>query len=159
MNGSPSPANSRCSIARSLQVLGEKWALLIVRDVQRGYTRYSELRGRLQIAPDVLADRLGKLVDLGVIERHAYRTPGEREREEYRLTAAGIELLPVLAALNAWGDKHVPSGYGPAAIFTDAATGDPVELAFVRPDGRRLELDEVAVVRGPGALEAVPAAP
>ncbi|HXR43681.1 MAG TPA: helix-turn-helix domain-containing protein [Pseudolysinimonas sp.] len=159
MRGSVSPANSRCSIARSLQVVGEKWALLIVRDVQRGHTRFSTLRARLEVAPDVLADRLAKLVELGVLERRGYRTPGERERAEYHLTAAGTDLLPVLAALAAWGDAHVPSGFGPAAIFTDAATGDPVELAFVRADGSRLGLGDVAVVRGPGALEAAPVAP
>ena len=159
MRGSVSPANSRCSIARSLQVVGEKWALLIVRDVQRGYTRFGELRTRLGVAPDVLADRLAKLVDAGVLERRAYRAPGERERDEYLLSEPGTELLPVLAALNAWGDKHVPSGFGPAVLYTDAATGDPVELAFVRADGSRLELGDVAVVRGPGALEAAPVAP
>jgi DNA-binding HxlR family transcriptional regulator len=156
---SVTPANARCSIARSLQVVGEKWALLVVRDVQRGYTRFSELRSRLGVAPDVLADRLAKLVDFGVLERRAYRAPGERERDEYHLTAAGTELLPVLAALAAWGDKHVPSGFGPAAIYTDAATGDPVELSFVRADGSRLALGDVAVVRGPGALEAATVAP
>jgi len=152
----PTPVNDRCSIARSLTVLGERWSLLVVRDVRMGHTRFSDIRARLGVAPDVLTDRLGKLVELGVLERRPYREAGGREREEYVLTRSGEELLPVLASLSAWGEEHLPTGFGPATRYTDAATGRPVHLAFVAEDGRTLGIDEVALVRGPGAIDAAP---
>ncbi|MCX2749823.1 helix-turn-helix domain-containing protein [Arthrobacter sp. MI7-26] len=108
-----SPVNQQCGIARSLEVLGEKWTLLVVRDVRLGFTRFSDIRERLGVAPDVLADRLAKLVDLGVLERRAYRDQGTRTRDEYKLTPSGEELVPVLAALRGWGDRHLPNGLPP----------------------------------------------
>ena len=144
----------RCSIARSLEVLGLKWSLLIVREAMWGRTRFAEFRARLGVAPDVLTDRLGRLVDAGVLERRPYRADGEREREEYVLTEAGHALVPVLAAMNAWGDEYRPSGFGSAAVYTDRETGEPLRLAFLAPDGSERDVSEVAVVRGPGALVA-----
>lgn len=148
----PASIDIRCSIAHSLDVLGQKWTLLIVREAFWGRTRFAEFKQRLGIAPDVLADRLALLVDQGVFERRSYRDEGAREREEYVLTEPGRALLPVLAALNAWGDAYRPTGYGPAAVYTDAASGLPVRLAFLTEDGRELGNEDVAVVRGPGAL-------
>ena len=75
----------RCSIARSLEVLGERWTLLVVREACWGTTRFSEFRRALGVAPDVLADRLGTLVDIGVLERRPYRVEGGRQREELSL--------------------------------------------------------------------------
>lgn len=144
----------RCSIARSLEVLGLKWTLLIVREAMWGRTRFAEFRARLGVAPDVLTDRLARLVDAGILERRPYREDGEREREEYVLTDAGRALVPVLAAMNAWGDEYRPSGFGSAAVYTDRETGEPLRLAFVAADGTVRDVSEVAVVRGPGALVA-----
>jgi DNA-binding HxlR family transcriptional regulator len=147
----PDAATERCSIARSLEVLGQKWSLLIVREAMWGRTRFAEFRSRLGIAPDVLTDRLGRLVDGGILERRPYRDEGEREREEYVLTDAGRALLPVLAAMSAWGDEHRPSGFGPAALYTDRESGAPLRVAFVDADGVERDPAGVAVVRGPGA--------
>jgi len=156
--GMPQTADAtteRCSIARSLEVLGQKWSLLIVREATlRGRTRFADFRAALGVAPDVLTDRLARLVDAGVLERRPYRAAGEREREEYVLTDAGRALLPVLAAITAWGDEHRPSGFGPAALYTDRRTGSPVRLAFLGDDGRELSPDDVAVVAGPGFIGA-----
>ncbi|MEZ0446602.1 winged helix-turn-helix transcriptional regulator [Cellulomonas sp. ICMP 17802] len=151
MTRSLTSVDSRCSIARSLEVLGQKWTLLIVREALAGRTRYAEFRARLGIAPDVLADRLGTLVEHGILERRAYREAGEREREEYVLTEAGRELTPVLVAMLEWGDEHRPTGYGSAALPVDTATGRSVRLAFVADDGREVAAHDVALVRGPGA--------
>ena len=142
-----SEINQHCGIARSLEVLGEKWTLLVVRDVRLGYTRFSDIRTRLGVAPDVLADRLGKLVALGVLERRAYREEGAREREEYVLTPAGTELAPVLAALKQWGDRHVPSMLGPLTREVETATGRPVRVAFVDQGGHEVGIDGVASER------------
>jgi DNA-binding HxlR family transcriptional regulator len=146
--------NPRCSIARSLEVLGEKWTLLVVREAFFGRTRFAEFRERLGVAPDVLADRLATLVDIGVFARRPYREAGEREREEYVLTEEGRALLPVLGAFVQWGDEYRPTGYGPATQYTDARTGAAVRLAFVDPTGAEVALDDIAVVAGPGSLSA-----
>ena len=144
--------DSRCSIARTLEVIGQRWTILVIREAVRGRTRFAEFRTRLGIAPDVLADRLGTLVDHGVLERRAYREAGQRERDEYVLTAAGRDLIPVLAALNAWGDVYAPTGFGPAVVFTATDTGRPVTLTFADPDGVPVPNTGVMVQPGPGAL-------
>lgn len=141
----------RCAIARSLEVLGEKWTLLVVREACWGRTRFSEFREALGVAPDVLADRLATLVEIGVMERRPYRVDGGRQREEYVLTPAGDDLRLVLGALSAWGDEHRP-GTGRGSTFVEAATGEPVRLTFVTTGGRTLGPDEVAAVRPTGDL-------
>lgn len=144
----------RCSIARSLEVLGQKWTLLVLREaVFRGSTRFAQFRQSLGIAPDVLADRLTTLVDAGVMLRRPYREAGERERTEYVLTEAGAALKPVLAAIAGWGDLFAPSGFGPAMTL-ESTDGRPVELAFVDADGRQFPSDEVVAVPGPGMWSA-----
>src|SRR6202165_3150374 len=92
-----------CSIARALDVLGEWWTLLVVREAFRGVRRFDGFVERLGIAPDILSSRLGRLVEHGVLEERAYQ---ERPpRVEYRLTSKGRDLFPVLLALMAWGDR------------------------------------------------------
>lgn len=145
----PTSVNQRCGIARSLTVLGEKWTLLVVRDVQLGITRFSDIRERLGVAPDILADRLAKLVELGVLERRVYRDQGARTRDEYVLTAAGEELAPVLSALQSWGDRHVPIDLEPVWRYVDADTGAPAHVGFIDDAGRELDLDRVGVERLP----------
>lgn len=94
-----------CSIARALEVVGERWTLLIVRDVLAGLCRFDQLQASLGIARNVLAGRLSRLVEEGILERVPYskRPP----RHEYRLTEKGRELEPALTALRRWGDQLV----------------------------------------------------
>lgn len=94
-----------CPIARALEVVGERWTLLIVRDVLVGPRRFDQLQASLGIARNVLADRLNRLVEEGILERVPYskRPP----RHEYRLTDKGRELEPALSALRQWGDQFV----------------------------------------------------
>lgn len=141
----------RCSVARSLEVLGEKWTLLVVREAFYGATRFSDFQDRLGIARDVLAARLSTLVEFGVLERRAYRESGERERTEYVLTDAGRELHVVLAALIQWGDAHRPTGFGPAVEHRHRGTGDLLHVGFVTADGREVVQSDVLAVSGPGA--------
>ncbi|GAB3600988.1 winged helix-turn-helix transcriptional regulator [Microbacterium tumbae] len=143
--------NARCSVARSLDVLGEKWTLLVVREALWGVTRFRDFRERLGVAPDILAARLDTLVRGGVLERHPYREAGQRQRDEYVLTEAGEQLKTVLAAFVAWGDEHRPSGHGPATVYVEDAMGEPVRLAFLREDGTELDARDVTAVPGPGA--------
>ncbi|MEZ2389741.1 winged helix-turn-helix transcriptional regulator [bacterium RCC_150] len=144
--------NARCSVARSLEVLGEKWALPVVREAFLGVTRFADFRANLGIAPDVLTARLETLVEGGVLERRPYRDEGQRQREEYVLTEAGAELKTLLAAFVAWGDVHRPSGFGPSVVYVDRETEAPVRVAFIADDGRELAPEDVTLVPGPGAL-------
>jgi len=94
-----------CSIARTLEVVGERWTLLIIRDVLLGLRRFDQLQESLGIARNVLTDRLNRLVDEGVLERVLY---SERpERYEYQLTKKGLDLQIALAALSQWGDDYL----------------------------------------------------
>src|ERR1700755_812108 len=93
-----------CSIALALELVGERWTLLIIRDAFLGLRRFDEFQEKLGIARNVLTDRLNRLVDEGILERVRY---SERpERFEYRLTAKGRELLVALTALREWGERH-----------------------------------------------------
>ena len=155
MSTTPRERNARCSVARSLDVLGEKWTLLVVREAFFGVTRFADFRARLGVAPDVLTARLETLVEGGVLARRPYRDEGQRQREEYVLTESGAELKTILAAFVAWGDVHQPSGFGPSTVYVDRDTEEPVRLAFVTDDGRELAPEDVTVVKGPGALTIV----
>jgi DNA-binding HxlR family transcriptional regulator len=135
-----------CSIARSLEVLGERWTFLILREALSGTTRFADFRAALGVAPDVLSDRLGTLVTAGVLEKRPYREPGARMRDSYHLTAAGEELRIVLAALQQWGDEHRPYELGPT-VLRRTADGRPVHVAFVDDTGREVPLEEIRFVR------------
>lgn len=138
-----SPYNASCTIARSLDVLGPRWNLLIMREALNGITRFADFREILGIAPDVLSDRLASLVDAGVLEKRPYRVAGERPRDEYVLTQRGRDLKLVLAALQEWGDRHVPSEFGKTVTRRRAADGAEVRVAFVTADGTVVPDDEV----------------
>ncbi|GAA2248952.1 hypothetical protein GCM10009851_38030 [Herbiconiux moechotypicola] len=121
--------DDRCPIARSLDVLGEKWTLMIVRDALAGSTRFSAFQESLGVPREVLAARLASLVESGVLERQSYKPASGRTREEYVLTDAGRDLALVLLALGDWADRHRPASdpSRPAAMrFVDSATGLPV---------------------------------
>ena len=139
------PHTSQCQIVRTLDIVGEKWSLLIVRDALRGRTTFSEFRESLGAPTDVLSARLAKLVERGVLEKRSYRTEGSRERASYHLTEAGRGLSVVIGALSSWGDRYNPAER-PASRFVEVA--DPsaqVEVAFVDRAGRRLGEDEVVL--------------
>ncbi len=104
-------AETQCSIARALSVVGERWTLLILRESFRGIARFDDLRERLGIARNVLAARLQALVEQGVMTRVAYREGPQRF--EYRLTEKGRDLYPVLLALLRWGDRWLAEGEPP----------------------------------------------
>jgi DNA-binding HxlR family transcriptional regulator len=141
------PANAACSIARSLEVVGQKWNLLIMREAMLGRTRFAQFL-KIGVPTDVLTARLSSLVDDGILERRQYRELGERARDEYVLTDAGRDLVPILAALTAWGDKHRPTEQGPSAVFVDEATGRPVTLVFTDEDAKAVDQTRVHLVKG-----------
>ncbi|MCS6556374.1 winged helix-turn-helix transcriptional regulator [Curtobacterium flaccumfaciens] len=129
--------DERCPIARSLDVLGEKWTLMIVRDAIGGSTRFSQFQQSLGIPREVLTARLASLVDGGVLERTTYKPEGARAREEYVLTDAGRDLSLVLLALGGWADRHRPSERASDLRFVDAESGEAVEAAAVTVDAQQ----------------------
>ncbi|HEY8409187.1 MAG TPA: helix-turn-helix domain-containing protein [Gaiellaceae bacterium] len=136
-----------CSIARALEVVGERWTLLIVRDVFLGRRRFDELQESLGIARNVLTDRLNRLTDEGILERARY---SERpERYEYRLTAKGRDLNVALTALRQWGDAYLSEK--PPTLLRRKADKKPVVAALVPKGTRVLRAEEVEAVPGPGA--------
>jgi DNA-binding HxlR family transcriptional regulator len=139
-----------CSIARALEVVGERWTLLIVRDVFLGLRRFDEIQANLGIARNVLTDRLNRLVSEGILQRALY---SERpERFEYRLTEKGRELNIALTALRQWGDKYVSEQ--PPRLLRTKADRKPVVAALVPRGADVLRPDEVETVPGPGATAA-----
>ena len=102
-----------CSIARTLALVGDRWTLLVLRDVANGVGRFDELAGHLGVARNVLSGRLARLAQAGLVERSAYRELGARERHEYRLSGPGRELIPILLAFMAWGDRNLAGPEGP----------------------------------------------
>jgi DNA-binding HxlR family transcriptional regulator len=139
--------DSSCSIARSLGVLGERWTFLILRNALLGATKFAQFRDDLEVAPDVLSDRLATLVDYGVMEREPYQEPGARTRFAYRLTPAGRELEVVLSALQQWGDQHVPFAAGPSMLRRVRGTDRPVHVGYLDDRGREVSPDDVDMIR------------
>ncbi|MEN3360109.1 MAG: hypothetical protein V7637_4091 [Mycobacteriales bacterium] len=129
---------AHCSIARTLELVGEKWTLLVLRDAFNGVRRFDDLHRRIGAPRQVLSQRLGRLVDVGLLRRVPYREPGQRTRYEYRLTEAGLDLYPILVALLSWGDRYRPNPEGPAVELTHRGCGEPVSLALRCASGHEL---------------------
>lgn len=145
-------ATDNCSIARTLDVVGEKWTFLVLREVFRGVRRFDDIRAVTGAPRQVLADRLAALVDQDILRRHPYREPGRRARDEYRLTDKGLDLYPVLLALLAWGDRHVAAPEGPALRAEHRDCGAGLALHVRCADGHDVtSLREVVSRPGPGA--------
>src|SRR5256885_11619084 len=114
-----------CSVARTVEVLGDRWTLLVLRDIFNGIRRFADLSAHLGVARDVLAKRLALLVEEGLIRRVPYQEPGARTRYEYPLTDAGRDLPPALLAPMDWGDRYPAPPAGPPAQPFHAASGPP----------------------------------
>jgi DNA-binding HxlR family transcriptional regulator len=142
--------NQVCSIARSLEIVGERWTLLILRDAVLGLERFEDFQESLGIASNVLTNRLKLLCDEGVFER----LPDEHRpgRPKYVLTDKGRELAPALILLIKWGDRHYPSPGGPPRLTLHAGCGGTIGRDF-RCDrcGKRAGLGEIELAPGPGA--------
>ncbi|WP_037076620.1 winged helix-turn-helix transcriptional regulator [Pseudonocardia spinosispora] len=139
-----------CSVQRSLDVLGDRWSLLILRESFRGVTRYSDFRAALGIAPDILSQRLGVLVEGNVLEKRSYREPGSRTRDSYHLTDAGEQAKLLLGALQQWGDDYQPHPNGPSALRRSTRTGRPLRVAFIEEESDSgVPLDDVDLLVDP----------
>ncbi|HEY4200868.1 MAG TPA: helix-turn-helix domain-containing protein [Devosiaceae bacterium] len=139
-----------CSIARSLDQIGEWWSLLIVRECTLGTTRFDEFQRRLGIARNVLTNRLAHLIEQGIVEK----LPLENSQRyfQYRLTRKGEELYPVLVALLQWGDRWIETEKGPPLRLIDNRTQQPIEPMAIRStDSGALGFHDIRLEAGPGA--------
>jgi DNA-binding HxlR family transcriptional regulator len=138
-------------VARALEVVGERWTLLIVRDALLGIRRFEDFQRDLGIARNVLTDRLGRLVDVGVLERVAYSE--KPPRHEYRLTDKGLDLWPVVHALADWGNQH-DAPNGPPVLFTHRGCGGELDdRRRCTRCGQDVTVREAKALPGPGAGE------
>src|SRR5437899_8938323 len=137
-----------CSLARSLNVVGEWWTLLVLRDVCFGWTRFEEIHEHLGIARNILTTRLDGLVENGMVRRVPYhRRP---DRYEYLPTEMAVDLVPVLLALAAWGDRWA-SPDGPPVVFVHESCGHDTSATVVcSACGQPLAGTRVRARRGPG---------
>ena len=145
-------AEQNCSIARPLAFLGERWALLVLRDLFLGRRRFDEIQESLGVATNVLSQRLATLVDEGIVERHRYSE--HPERFEYRLTEKGRDLQPVLLALLAWGDRYTAGEAGPPIEQVHTGCGHSFHaVATCSECGEAVDSRTVRARPGPGASD------
>jgi len=144
-----------CSIAGVLESLGDRWAVLILRDLSLGLSRYEDLRRSTGVTNATLSDRLKHLEDNELIERRRYQL--NPERHEYFLSPKGRDIILVIQALAQVGDKWAVSGdAGPPLKFVDRKTGHTVKLAMVDMEtGQRVRAQDLLPQAGPGADELV----
>lgn len=144
----------RCSIAGALELIGDRWTLLLIRDLSLGLRRYDDLRASMGIPEATLAARLKHLTEHGIVERARYQ---ERPpRDEYRLTPKGRDLWKVCVALREWGDRWDATGFGAPTVETvDRTTGRKLVLALVDSEtGAAVPRQHVQFRAGPGADDA-----
>lgn len=139
-----------CSIARTIEVVGDRWTLLVVRNALTGVKRFEHFQQSLGIAPNVLTDRLGRLTDADVLTHRKYQD--RPERFEYIPTDKGRALWPVLAAMIAWGDRYYPLPDGAPKLLLHDQCGEPIAATLVCTRcAAAVDPSEVAPVDGPGA--------
>ena len=140
-----------CSIARTLDVIGEPWSPLILRDVWVGMSRFEQLQADLGISRKVLAERLNHLVEQGVLERRPY---DQRPRYEYVLTGKGAELVDLLMVMKGWGDRWLAGEAGPPVLYRHHACGESADVSLCCDRcGEPMRAGDVDLLPGPGVAK------
>jgi DNA-binding HxlR family transcriptional regulator len=141
-------ADMHCSVAQALEIVGEWWTLLIVRDAFLGIRRFDDFQERLGISRNILNQRLTRLVDHGVLEKVPYSE--HPPRHEYRLTDKGRDLWPVLTALRQWGDRYAAPGGPPLRVVHKSCGQVSEALLTCSCCGEHMSARDVTAVPGPG---------
>jgi len=145
-------SDENCAIRGTLEIVGEKWSLLVLREAFFGLRRFDDFHRALGCARNLLSERLAKLVDHGVLARVAYREPGQRGRHEYHLTEKGLDLQPALVALMQWGDRWTVDHDGsPVEVLHRGCGGTVRAVLACEHDHTALAPQEIEAVPGPGA--------
>ena len=144
-----------CSVARAMELIGDSWVLLIMRELYYGTTRFDEFQRNLCMARNTLSDRLNRLVEGGVLTKRLYQD--NPPRNEYLLTEMGRDFFPVLAALTAWGDRWLDSGAGPPVSLHHTQCGHDLLIDATCSDcGGSFSVDDIEFRVGPGYPAEVP---
>ncbi len=138
-----------CSVSRTTALVGDRWSLLVLRELFFGVGRFEQLRTNLRISRAVLSDRLDALVRNGLLERRRYRDDGDRARWEYALTPAGADLVPVLVGLLRWGDRYLAGDQAPVVLRHDGC-GARVDAVLCCEQGHRVPVGDLVPQPGPG---------
>jgi DNA-binding HxlR family transcriptional regulator len=147
---------SNCSIGLTIDLVGDKWALLILRELVFGVDRFDAVQAHLGISRRTLAERLDALVTNGLVEREPITVARQRSRHRYVLTPAGMELIPVIVALREWGDRHRPDASPPPVALLHAGCGGSVGIQFRCEHGHDITPPQgIRLARGPGAVPLV----
>lgn len=143
--------NKECSIARAMDVVGDRWSILLLREAYYGTKRFDEFQYYLGVAPNILSARLRKFVDLGMMTRTPL--PEHTGRHEYVLTRKGLDFFPTYLALKKWGDDWLAEPAGPQVVFKDRTSGQQIEIPPpLSARGKPLQLEDIEVVPGTGAV-------
>lgn len=134
----------QCPMAAAVEVFGDRWSMLILREAFYGVVRHADFREDLSVPRSVLTDRLGKLVRDGLLEKTEYREQGARARHAYGLTKKGRALAPTFIAMTEWGVEHCLGGQSPVDII-DRESGQTLRVALVDEDGKEQPLSRIAL--------------
>lgn len=140
-----------CSLARTAEMIGDKWTLLILRDAFYGVRRFGEFKRRIGVTQAVLSNRLARLVTNGLMEKR--RVEGDGLREEYRLSESGRDLFPVIVSLVQWGDRQIHAHSGPPVELFDRESLSKLDQLEVQSNAEPLAPSQVGVRPGKGANE------
>lgn len=144
-----------CSIARALELVGDRWTILVIREGFMGTRRFEDYQRNLDCARNVLTDRLNRLVEAGVMRKERYQE--HPPRYEYRLTRMGVELWPATMALKSWGDRYFAEQGKPVLVLHRDCDGEIDDRMHCSRCGAELEPSDVYAVPGPGLASAAPA--
>ena len=141
-----------CSIRRALDVLGEKWTMLVLREAFYGVCRFDDFARALGCGRGVLSARLKTLTEAGILERREYKEPDRRTRAEYRLTDKGRDLFPAILALSQWSERWTPPPEGAVARVLSRKSGRPVTVVMTGDRAvEALGMRDIEILPGPGA--------
>jgi DNA-binding HxlR family transcriptional regulator len=141
-----------CTIQRTVEAIGDRWSLIVLRELFAGIRRFDQMTIRTEIPRQVLTARLSRFTDLGIARRVPYQEPGQRTRSEYRLTDKGLDLFPVRLAMAAWGDRYAVPSDGPPITWVHRGCGAELTQVLECADGHRPATSgETAGRPGPGA--------
>ena len=144
--------STNCTIGAAVGIIGERPTFLLLREAFSGVRRFDDMQRRTGMPRQVLSDRLARLVTEGLLRKVPYRESGQRRRYEYRLTAKGLDLYPVLVALMQWGDRYAAGPAGPQVLLRHRDCGEPVQVQLSCQAGHVLDsARDVTPVPGPGA--------
>jgi len=148
-------STDNCQVGRALAVFGDRQTMVVIREVVNGVRRFDDMQKHSGLNRQVLSNRLGHLVDEGILRRVPYQPEGSRVRHEYRLTQKGLDLYPILTSLAQWGARYVADPEGAAVEMGHRDCGAEVHAVLVCDEGHQVtNLRDVAPRPGPGAKPA-----